>query len=212
MEELVRQTPSLNLVGVCASATEALQCMTEAVVDLAFLDIEMPGMSGMQMLNYFNREQTQIVFVTSSEKHAVKAIDMEVTDYLLKPIDEKRFLKAILRVQKRKIKNAPESADLFVKSGTRFNRIPTRDILYVEGLANHVSIYTADGKRHIVLSTLKAIEGRLPGDRFMRIHNSYIVSVDRISAMEENAVIVEKSFLPVSRAHKKDLMARLRAI
>jgi DNA-binding LytR/AlgR family response regulator len=212
MELIVKQTSSLNLVGVCASATEALHCMTTETVDLVFLDIDMPGMSGIQMLNYFNREHTQIIFVTSSEKHAVKAIDLEVTDYLVKPVEEKRFLKAVIRAQKKKNKGSLPPNDLFVKSGNRFIRINTGQILFIEGLANHISIYTADGKRTIVLSTLKAIETRLPTDRFMRIHNSYIASVDRSSAIEENAVIIEKSMLPVSRAHKKELLSRLKAL
>ncbi|MFI5150407.1 MAG: LytR/AlgR family response regulator transcription factor [Bacteroidia bacterium] len=212
MESLVKQTPSLNLVGVCTSASEALLCLAAQEVDLVFLDIEMPGISGIQMLKYFNRDQIQVIFVSSSEKHAVEAIDLEVTDYLVKPVEEKRFLKAVIRAWKKKNQTGQPNQDLFVKSGSKLLRIGMDQILFMEGLANHISIYTADGKRHIVLSTLKAIESRLPAGRFMRIHNSYIVALDRISVVEENTILIDKKSLPVSRAHKKDLLTRLKTV
>jgi two-component system LytT family response regulator len=214
MEMLVKRTPTLNLVGVCSSASEALKVLVKEQVELILLDIDMPGMSGIQLLNYFNRDQIQIIFITSSEEHAVKAFDLEATDYLVKPVSEERFLKAIMRTQKRKksSEELQQSEDLFVKVNNRLVRIGMNNILYIEGLANHVSINTKDGKRHIVLSTLKSIESRLSQDKFMRIHNSHIVSIDKISAIEDNVVIIEKIALPVSRSHKKELLAKLKTV
>jgi DNA-binding LytR/AlgR family response regulator len=213
VESFVNRTDTLNLLASCSSAKEALKQIATQPVELIFLDIEMPAMNGIQFLDYFDRNGIQIIFITSSEKYAVKAIDLEVTDYLIKPIEEERFLKGVMRALKRKKMNGnQETGDLFVKVNSRMVRICMNNIQYIEALTNHVSIYVSSGERHVVLSTLKAMEARLPEDKFTRIHNSYIVNLDHIAALEDNGVIIGKKFLSVSRSHRKNLLSRLKTV
>lgn len=212
VEQCVSRTDFLTLSGSCASIPEALTLIRKQKIDLIFLDVEMPEMSGMDFLRTF-KEIPQIILITGKKEYAAEAFDYDVTDFLLKPIDYARFLKAAMRAQNiqdnLKTQQDGEEEALFIKKeGTRFLRLPMNEIIWVEALADYVQINTKDG-RHTILSTMKSIESRLPQRDFARIHRSYIVRLDKIQEIEENSVNVGGKSLPVSRSHKEDLFKRL---
>jgi DNA-binding LytR/AlgR family response regulator len=213
VQHAVERTDFLKLVGTCASVPEAMKIIRENKVDLVFLDVEMPEMSGMDFLRTF-KEIPQIILITGKKEYAAEAFDYDVTDFLLKPVEYARFLKAALKAQT--IRDSMEVKDgedaLFIKKdGNRLVRLPAKEILFVEALADYVNIHTRDA-RHTVLATMKSIEAKLPSKDFIRIHRSYIVRLDQVKEIEENAVRVDGKSLPVSRSHKEDLFKRLKLL
>ncbi|MBI3509512.1 MAG: response regulator transcription factor [Bacteroidetes bacterium] len=214
VKHCVERTDFLTLAGTCASVPEALKIIREKKIDLIFLDVEMPEMTGIDFLRTFH-EIPQIILITGKKEYAAEAFDYEVTDFLLKPIDYARFLKAANKahvIHTNMHVSPEESGALFVKKeGSRFIRIEAKDILYIEALADYVNIHAKDG-RHTLLATMKSIEAKLPPKEFVRIHRSYIARIDRISEIEENSVIIEGKVLPVSRSHKDDLFKRLKLL
>ncbi|HEU4718412.1 MAG TPA: LytTR family DNA-binding domain-containing protein [Bacteroidia bacterium] len=213
VQQCIDRTDFLSLAGSCASVTEAMKIIGSQKIDLIFLDVEMPEMSGIDFLKTF-REVPQIIFITGKKEYAAEAFDYDVTDFLLKPIDYPRFLKAALKAKNMQEetqagKDGEESAVYIKKEGNRLVRLPAAEILYVEALADYVNIFTKDG-RHTVLSTMKSIESKLPQKEFLRIHRSFIVRLDKVSEIEENAVVVNGKVIPVSRSHKDDLFRRLK--
>jgi DNA-binding LytR/AlgR family response regulator len=213
LEQAIKKVPFLNLVKVCSSADEAVRVLSAEPIDLVFLDIEMPGMNGIDLLGKLQPGDAQIIFVTGKEKYATQAFEFEVADYLVKPFSEDRFLKAISKVKKKhnSLKKT-DDYDLFIKAKSRLVKINTGDIQFIEAVANYIFIHTSLTNKYKVLSTLKSIEGKFPEHKFMRIHNSYIVRIDKITAVEDNLVLLEDKSLPVSRVHWKPLLNRLNAI
>lgn len=212
VQQCIERTDFLTLEGSVASITEALRSIREQKIDLIFLDVEMPEMSGLDFLRTF-KEIPQIILITGKKEYAAEAFDYDVTDFLLKPIDYARFLKAASKAQNMltsmRVEKDSEGEALFIKKeGTRFLRLTMDEILWVEALADYVQIYTKEA-RHTVLSTMKSIENRLPSKDFIRIHRSYIIRLDKIQEIEENAVKINGKSLPVSRSHKDDLFQRL---
>ena len=215
VQHCVERTDFLQLAGVCSSIPEALKIIREKKIDLIFLDVEMPEMTGLDFLRTF-KDIPQIILITGKKEYAAEAFDYEVTDFLLKPIEYARFLKASMKAQQI-AQNMSGDGDvgedgLFIKKeGSRLIRITAKDILYVEALADYVNIHTSEG-RHTLLATMKSIESKLPSKDFIRIHRSYIVRIDKISEIEENSVNIGGKSLPVSRSHKEDLFKRLRLL
>lgn len=215
VQHCVERTDFLQLAGSCASVPEALKIIREKKIDLIFLDVEMPEMSGIDFMRTF-KEIPQIILITGKKEYAAEAFDYEVTDFLLKPVDYPRFLKAASKAQTihSNMQVGSEEAEdvLFVKKeGSRLVRLISSDILYVEALADYVNIHTKEG-RHTLLATMKSIEAKLPSKDFIRIHRSFIVRLDKISEIEENSVVIEGKILPVSRSHKDDLFRRLKLL
>ncbi|HLG03971.1 MAG TPA: LytTR family DNA-binding domain-containing protein [Bacteroidia bacterium] len=212
----VERTDFLHLAGSCASVPEALKIIREKKIDLIFLDVEMPEMSGIDFLRTF-KEIPQIILITGKKEYAAEAFDYDVTDFLLKPIDYGRFLKAVMKAQNIhgniQVKKEEDGEDaLFIKKeGGRLVRLAAKDIIWVEALADYVNLHTREA-RHTLLATMKSIEARLPSKDFIRIHRSYIVRLDQVKEIEENSVIVHGKVLPVSRSHKEDLYRRLKLL
>ncbi len=215
VQHCVERTDFLRLAGTCASVPEALKIIREKKIDLIFLDVEMPEMTGMDFLRTF-KEIPQIILITGKKEYAAEAFDYDVTDYLLKPIDYPRFLKAAMKAQSihnsMQVNHEDGEDALFIKKdGNRLVRLPATEILWIEALADYVNIHTKDA-RHTVLATMKSIEAKLPAKDFIRIHRSYIVRLDKVSEIEENSVIVGGKIIPVSRSHKDDLFRRLKLL
>jgi DNA-binding LytR/AlgR family response regulator len=215
VQHCVGRTDFLRLAGSCASVPEALKIIREKKIDLIFLDVEMPEMTGMDFLRTF-KEIPQIILITGKKEYAAEAFDYDVTDYLLKPIDYPRFLKAAMKAQgihnSMQVNHEDGEDALFIKKdGNRLVRLPATEILWIEALADYVNIHTKDA-RHTVLATMKSIEAKLPAKDFIRIHRSYIVRLDKVSEIEENSVIVGGKIIPVSRSHKDDLFRRLKLL
>jgi DNA-binding LytR/AlgR family response regulator len=215
VQHCVERTDFLHLEGSCASVPEALKIIREKKIDLIFLDVEMPEMSGIDFLRTF-KEIPQIILITGKKEYAADAFDYDVTDFILKPVDYPRFLKASMKAQSinanMQVNHENGEDALFIKKeGNRLVRLPAKEIIWIEALADYVNIHTKDA-RHTVLATMKSIEAKLPAKDFIRIHRSYIVRLDQVSEIEENAVNVAGKLLPVSRSHKDDLFSRLKLL
>jgi len=214
VRHFVEQTEFLNLVGVCENAIEASNIINKEKIDVVFLDIEMPQMSGYELLDTFVDNPPQVILVTAKKDHAVEAFNYDVTDYLVKPLTYGRFLKAITRAQERLnyMQTASGSGrrheELYVRSESRIVRVKYDDIMYVEALADYIMIFTEDNK-YIVHSTMKGFQSRLPQDQFVRLHRSYILNINKIEAIENLFVLVNKKHIPIGASYKEDFLNRL---
>ncbi len=212
IKKCVEQTQFLKLVGVCNDAMEATEVLQNEKVDLVFLDIEMPNMSGIDLVKNF--EVPQIIFITSKSEFASEAFELDVTDYIVKPVELPRFLKAANKAKE--IYDSKGIAEVhtdhvFIKQDSRYIKIKLEEIFYIEALADYVNIYL-ENKRHTILSTMKAIEAKLPDDQFVRVHRSYIVRIDRIKEIEDNTIVMGEKLIPVSRSYKENLMNHLKML
>lgn len=219
IQKFVENTGSLKLAGAAQNAIEAANKLQNEKVDLVLLDIEMPEMSGLDLINTLN-ERPQFILVTSQEQYAIEAFDYEVTDYLLKPVQYKRFLKAVNRalnnIQKTNNQEQPAteptSKTIFIKERNQFSRIDKNTIHYIEAFGDYVNIYT-DEKRYTVHSTMKKMESKFnEDDQFLRIHRSYIVNLDYIESIDDNMVFVKKKMLPIGGSYKQKLLKSLNLI
>ncbi|MBL7864946.1 MAG: response regulator transcription factor [Cyclobacteriaceae bacterium] len=210
----IAKIPFLELVGVCAGPKEAAAILATKPVDLMFLDIHMPGLNGTQFLRTL-RNPPLVIFTTAYDQYAVEGFDLDVTDYLMKPIPFERFLKAVHKAQARlKAIQGEDTADpreifFFVKSEYRDIRIFFEDILYVEGLKDYVKIFL-EGHPHPILTrmNLKAIEKKLPQERFSRIHNSYIIPHFRVTAFQRTQVFIGDKPIPVGEKYAQAFKER----
>ena len=209
----ISEIEDLELVGSYEKATKALKKLEEEEVDLLFLDIEMPTMSGLDLLATL-KYKPQVILITSHEKYAVSAFDFDVTDFLVKPAEFPRFLKAVTKARERFKESAPISKaqsgdyDMFVKDGTDLVKINTRDILFVNALSDYVKIVTPN-KEYAILYTMKNLQDKLPGSMFMRVHRSYIVRLDKIEKIADHIIEIGKHLIPVSKSYRDDLYVRL---
>lgn len=207
----VERTDFATVAATFTNPLDAIQFIQENKdIDLIFLDIEMPEMNGLDLIRTF-KDIPQIILVTGNKEYAVEAFDYDITDFLLKPIDYSRFLKAILKAREIKegIKISQRNTDdLFIKKDSQLIRINSKEILFIEALADYVSIHTTHGK-HTILSTMKSIESKLPSNDFARIHRSYIIRLDRIKVIDDAIVFVEDKSLPISRSHRENLFNKL---
>ncbi len=211
LRQLVLKTDYLHLVAECTNGLEAANELKRNDVDIMFLDVEMPELSGLDLLKSLDNPPL-IILVTSSEKHAVKAFEYSVLDYLVKPVEHSRFLKSVEKakdVYDAVQFDATNTKEIFVKSDLKIVRINLDDILYIEALADYV-IIAATNNKHIVHSTMKGMEAKLPGTNFVRAHRSYIVNVNKIDTIENNDIIIQKKAIPVGASYKESLIGSLR--
>lgn len=210
IQDYVKDTEGLELLGVFPSAIEANNFLSKNHVDLIFLDVEMPKMSGMELLKSLD-EKPLIILITSKEKYAVEAFEHEVLDYLVKPVDYARFVKAYQKAKNR-LKPMPldnvTKESIFIKVDSELINLPFKEILWIEALGDYINIITAQRKL-VVLSTMKNIEEKLPPNDFVRVHRSYFVRLDRIKKISEDIILVENKLIPVSKSYKKELLQRL---
>jgi DNA-binding LytR/AlgR family response regulator len=214
LEKKISTKPFLHLVASCSSAVEAADVMMREQVDLVFLDIMMPEMTGLEFLKSFTSNRPQVIFVTSEKQFAAEAFEYEVTDFLVKPVSEERFLKAVMRASmyfNSVVAPAGQADHLFVKVNSCLVKIDSAEILFIEAKADYVTIHTSD-QRFTVHSTMKTIQESLSSSQFFRTHNSYIVNLGKISKIEDNMLVINKQLVPVSRSRVKPLMQRLNLI
>jgi two-component system, LytTR family, response regulator len=215
LEEKIRQTMILNLVGSCGSAHEASELVLTRNVDLIFLDMMMPGMTGLEFIRTLSASRPEVIMITSNKEFAAEAFDYDVTDFLVKPVSYERFLKAVSKAKRnfdRKGTSINTVDDhIFIKVSSRFVKLELKDIQYIEALADYVTIYT-NSEKYTIHSTMKGIESALPASEFTRVHNSFIVRIDKIIAIEDNAITINKTTVPVSRNRLKPLMQRLKLL
>jgi DNA-binding LytR/AlgR family response regulator len=212
----VERTPFLSLVATVNSAAEALAVMASDTVDLVFLDIRMPGLSGMDLARQLGNGP-KIVFTTAYSDHAVEGFAVNALDYLLKPVSYEEFMRAAGRAlaavpgrTEEKAEPLPSSGFITVKSEYRLVRIPVAEIDYIEGLKDYVKIVLADGSRPVLtLMSMKSLEEMLPEASFMRVHRSFIVNMDKVRVIERNCVVMGRQLIPVSESARKRFFSAL---
>jgi DNA-binding LytR/AlgR family response regulator len=207
----IRRVPFLNLVAACRNAMEAAVALQQQPVDLIFLDIQMPGLSGLQFLQSLNRPP-MVIFVTAYKDYAFEGFNLNAIDYLLKPVSFERFLKACNKAyewyngqQKQPVQTAARDS-FFVYVEYNLVKVNIDEILYIEAMKDYVKIFiTAESKPVITKLSLKAMEEKLAGHRFVRIHKSYIVSVDKITAIKRDLICIGKVELPLSESYRSEV-------
>lgn len=214
IEEFVNQTEGLELLGTFTNAIEAVNWLNNGEkepVHLIFLDIEMPEMSGIEFLRALN-VIPQVIIYSSQEKYALESYEYDVTDYLLKPVTYARFIKAVNRARERferKENPVKQSTEIFIKNNSSLVRVKYDDILWIEALENYVVVNTFKEK-YTIHFTMKSISDKMPSERFMRIHRSYIVNFSKISAIEDNSVIIRTEsgnrVIPIGKSYKDKLL------
>lgn len=211
IEHFVKKSVFLKLVAKCSSAGEAFNIIQSNHIDLLFLDVMMPGMSGLELMNSLKDPKPQVILMTMEKEYAVDAFNYDVTDFLVKPVSEARFLQAVAKAKNLHDHNGKESNQqehIFIKVNLNLVKLNAHDILYIEALENYVSICTAAGK-HTIRSTMKSITDKLSPRDFVRVHHGYVVRIDKISGIEGSTIIINKNFIPFSRRYRDDLMSRL---
>ncbi len=207
LSDYINKVPHLHLVGVAENALNAMKILREQPIDLVFLDIQMPELTGINMLKAL-KLKPMVIFTTAYSEYALESYELDAVDYLLKPITFERFLKATEKVSQRthtaEVSVGPASRDtfVFIKDGTKLVKVLFKDILYVEGLKDYVTIHTINQKI-VSLQRLKTLESQLPETQFLRIHNSYIISLSAIHSIHKNEVQIGSARLPVSDSYKK---------
>ena len=203
LQSYVERIDFLELVGVCEDAIQLNTQLKSQQADLLFLDIEMPYMTGIELLNSLSNPP-KVIITSAYAEYAIKGYDLEVSDYLLKPISFDRFLKAVNKVYDQLISSqTPVVQDyLFVKTSLKLEKIRFNDMRFIEGVENYVAIYTSDGKI-ITHTTLRTILQKLPPERFVQVHKSYLVNIDKIDSIEGNLLGIGKNKIPLSRTYKE---------
>lgn len=214
MKQLVGQVKSLELVAECSDAMEAYNHLASNDIDLLLLDIEMPGMTGLELTKKLGNKSPLIIFTTAKTDYAVEAFELNVVDYIIKPVQPARFMQAIEKTKevldstRPEARTAAEQDFVFVKDNGVLKKINVDDILYLEAMGDYVKVYT--GQRfHVLHATLKSIEEKLPASKFVRVHRSYIVSLNKIDFIQDGAITIGKANVPIADTYRSVLNKRL---
>jgi len=212
LEAYVKRTPFLCLKGRCSSALEVLQVLKEQAVELIFLDIQMPELTGLELSRIIG-SQVRIIFTTAFEQYALEGFRADALDYLLKPISYPEFLKAAgkalqwFEMSRKTTIPAKEDDCIFVKADYRLQKIALHQIYYIEGLKDYVKIYLEGAPSPVVsLISLKSLEEALPSASFIRVHRSYIVNLEKVSVIERNRIVFGKTYIPVSDSYREKFL------
>ena len=211
---LIAQVGFINLKMECASPLEAYNFLKTEHIDLIFLDIEMPGMTGIELVKNL-KHRPIIILISSKKEYAVEAFELNVADYILKPVTLARFMVAVEKAKEifdhrdKKMELGERDQEyIFVRSNSVLTKIKLNDIQYVQAYGDYVKIFTND-KQNLVHCTLKSIEEKLSSGKFYRLHRSYIIAIDHIEKIEENEAYIGKHAIPIGEQYKKELLAKL---
>jgi DNA-binding LytR/AlgR family response regulator len=210
LTQLAKQVDGLTVVKVCSRSLEAIDAIEKEDIDLVFLDIEMPELNGMEMLKALSK-RPQVVITTAHKEHAVAAFELNVVDYLVKPITLPRFLKTMSKVkdnaaEKEPVLTGPEF--FFIKKNSVLNKVPVKDILWIEALGDYITLHSR-GEKFIIHTTLKSIDGRLQGNKFVRVHRSYIVQVDNVTKVEDTTIYINDMSIPIGALYREDFLKHI---
>ena len=207
--DFIQKTPDLKLAGQFENPLEAAQFISKNPIDIVFTDIQMPGLNGVE----FTRSMVNgpvVIFTTAFAKYAIEGFKLDIADYLLKPFTYEEFLTSVHKAE-RMIRSVTKPADdilsnnefLFLKSDYKIKRINFQNILYVEGLKEYVKVYTMLSDKPILsLSSLKILEIKLPADRFMRVHRSFIVNLEKIETIDRSRIVFGNKYIPIGEQYK----------
>jgi two-component system LytT family response regulator len=211
----IQQVPFLHLAARCKNAMEAAAILHTKKVDLVFLDIQMPGLSGLRFVQSL-QHPPMIIFVTAYKEHAVEGFNLDAVDYLLKPVSFERFLKAcnkaydLFNLQQKPVSKDEQPGYFFVYVEYNQVRVTIADILYIEGMKDYAKILVTSSARPIITKmSLKALEEKLSGYRFVRIHKSYIISADKVTAIKRDLICIGATELPLSETYRSQVDAML---
>jgi two-component system response regulator LytT len=206
----ISKTHFLKLSGGFDNPLDAMEFLSVEQVDLIFLDIQMPDLTGIEFIRILTN-RPKVIFTTAYAKYALEGFKLEVVDYLLKPFNYEEFLTSVRKAQnlieleRKALKQVDANKEfLFLKSEYKIRRINFNDIKYIEGLKDYVKVYTThEDKPVLSLTSLKALESKLPRDKFMRIHRSFIVNLEKIDTIERSRIVFGKVYIPVSEQYKE---------
>ncbi len=214
LREYIQDVDFLQLVGEFDSPLKATDVLSNQKIDLMFLDIHMPKITGLEFLRSL-QHPPQVIFTTAYPQYAVDGFDLNVLDYLVKPVSFDRFLKAAMKAKdmigKMGVAGSPTGAiedHVFIKADNKLIKIFYNDILFVEALQNYVTIHTTN-KKYITYLTFKSMEESLPADQFIRVHKSYLVSANKIESIEGNCIRIGQHEIPISRTAKEEVLEKL---
>jgi DNA-binding LytR/AlgR family response regulator len=209
LETYLAHFPELKLSAKCTNAVEAFEALSDNAIDLMFLDIQMPQISGIDFLKSL-KNPPKVIFTTAFSNYALEGFELNAVDYLLKPFSLERFTKAVLKFKEIYAKNDKTPGEIeapdyiFVKADKKLIKLRFEDIFYVEGLKDYVMLHTPGG-RIVTLQTMKSLEEKLPSSNFIRVHRSYIVNLNLIELLEANSVTVNKKKIPIGKNYKDEL-------
>lgn len=209
LEDNINKIPYLTLVKRCRNAFESQEVLMKERIDLMFLDIQMPGITGVQFLQAVTAPPL-VIFITAYDQFALDGFNLDVVDYLLKPVAFDRFLKAVNKAHELfAVRNAPVPAAaeyLFVNADYNLVKINIRDIVYIEGLKDYIKIFLENVQRPVITRmSLKVMEEKLPADKFVRVHKSFIVSLDKIVSIRKARISIGNVHVPISEHYKTNL-------
>ncbi len=217
LADYVRDINFLRLIGTCEDPVQLIQLLDQHPTDLLFLDIQMPKMSGIDFLKTMQNPPLVIV-TTAFQAYAIESFQLNVMDYLLKPITFNRFLKSVNKARdyyqlvtnshQTGFQKTPPVDYFFIKCGRKYEKIQFDEILYIEGMQNYVSIYTARGKFFTML-LLKNLEDKLDSKAFIRVHKSYIVPIGKIESIESNLIFIQSCRIPISRNYREQVIEQV---
>ena len=214
--ELAGRIDDLTIVAECSGAFEAYNLLFSESIDLLLLDIEMPGMSGLELTKNLTQKRPVIIFITSRREYAADAFELNVVDYIIKPVTASRFIQAIDKAREILDSNQEEvklreEEFVFIRDSNIVRRLKLDSILFAEAMGDYVKLYTAE-KFYAIHTTLKAVEERLPASRFFRVHRSYLVAIDKIDSMDAGSLIINRKPVPVADAYRSALNKRMNII
>lgn len=215
LSALCEKMEHIHLEAGFESAQEALSYLQKNTVDLIFLDIEMPEMTGLQLLDQLIITP-QIIFTTSHKDYAFEAFEYDVTDFLVKPITPKRFQKAVEKALKRKelldaVAMASARHEIYIKTEGKYIRLAYTSILYFENLGDYIKVISEKGT-YIIHGSMKSLDMKIQHPRFLKVHRSYIVNLEKIVDIQDNSLVIQDTVIPISRAHKAVLMKSINII
>jgi DNA-binding LytR/AlgR family response regulator len=212
LERFIAEVPGLQLAGRCQDAFEAMEVLHKSAVDLIFLDINMPRLSGLNMVKIDGQTFLRVVFTTAYPEFAVDGFELDVLDYLVKPIAFERFVKTISKAEAKLQRSfevgVAEQDFVMIKSNKKLFRIALSAILYIQSMGDFLKVVTED-KTYISSETLRNMETQLPAKKFCRIHKSYIISVGAVQYIEGNQLKIGKEILPIGATYKDQLQKAL---
>ena len=210
LRQLIEQIDFLRLKGAFTNAVEAIGFIEEQAVDLIFLDVEMPGINGLELIDSLENPPL-IILVTAKKEYAVEAFEKHVVDYLVKPVTLPRFLSSVQFAKKildSRSAKKEAAGTLFVKADGRWNKLHIPEIRFLQAMGDYVRIFSKD-ENFMVNKTMKSLLKNLPGDIFARVHRSYIVNIHHIDNIEDNSIVIGRDVIPISDRYKAGFMEQL---
>jgi len=209
----IEQTGGLGLALATTKATEAIAVIKKGLADLIFLDVQMPEITGIELMNITRNFDTKVILTTAYSQYALEGYEHDIIDYLLKPITFERFLTAVSKAKAR-LQTAPSNPSvnahdfIFVKTEYRLQKVALADILYLEGLRDYIAFHTTTGKI-LSLERMKNMDELLPQSSFLRIHKSYLINIKNIDYIERGRIVINKEHLPIGETYKDAVRTKL---